>query len=400
MLLACSQSGPTQVNRGTDMALAVVDAGGDLAGNRPSTDLLLPAPADNVAPMIVDDGPPGTESVDVPFISVTLCVPGTSTCQTIDHVSVDTGSSGLRMVSTALAGLQLPQVGSLVECYQFADGYTWGSVRLADVKIAGEVAANLPIQVLGDSQSAVPGDCSSVGPSENTIADFGANGLIGINQLIPDCGSYCSDTRTIGTGAYYSCSGACSAVAVPDAQQVSNPIAFFAKDNNGALLELPDVGPSGATSLSGVLVFGIGTAANNGLGAASILTVDANGNFTTVYKGATLDTSFIDSGTNSLSFNDSSIKECGGADVGFFCPPSTLSLTATNQGQNGVTTNISFSVANADMLFANPNNWVFDNLGGPGYDNSSFAWGLPFFFGRSVFVGLDGKSSTGPYFAY
>jgi hypothetical protein len=359
--------------------------------------------------MIVDDGPPGTDSFDVPFVSVTLCVPGTDNCQTIDHVSVDTGSSGLRILSSVLSGVQLPQVmdaagDPLVECYQFDDGYTWGPVRRADVRIAGEVAANIPIQVIGDSQfSTVPRDCSSSGPPENTVIDFGSNGLIGLNQIVPDCGGYCSDATQIGTGAYYSCGGGgCAAVAVPDAQQVSNPVAFFAKDNNGAILEFSDVDPAGAVSAGGTLLFGIGTAANNALGGASVLTVDENGDFTTVYNGQKLDGSFLDSGTNSLSFNDSSIPQCRGDDSGYYCPPSTLSLSAQNVGLNGVTTTVSFSVANTDDLFSNPDFWVFDNLAGTG-DDDSFDWGQPFFFGRRVFVAIDGAATPGgpgPYFAY
>jgi hypothetical protein len=260
------------------------------------------------------------------------------------------------------------------------------------------------VQVAGDTQLPAPAECSAIGPSENTVLDFGSNGILGINQLIPDCGSECANTLTIATAAYYTCSAStCAATAVPVAQQVSNPIALFSRDNNGAVLVLPDVGPSGAPSVSGALVFGIGTAANNALGDASILTVDALGNFTTFYKGATFPTSFIDSGTNSLAFNDSSVQDCGGGNFGFFCPPATLSLTAQNQGRNGVITSVTFSVGNADTLFANPGTWVYDNLAGPGYDGMTFAWGLPFFFGRSVFIAIDGKATPGgdgPYFAY
>src|SRR5580658_9535007 len=68
-------------------------------------------PSDNTVPMVVNNGPPGAGgSQDVPFISLTLCVPGTTQCQTVDYVSVDTGSTGLRIVSSVLSkSLALPQ---------------------------------------------------------------------------------------------------------------------------------------------------------------------------------------------------------------------------------------------------------------------------------------------------
>jgi hypothetical protein len=44
------------------------------------------ASTNNVAPVVVNAGPPKSGSFDVPFISVTLCVPGTMNCQTLDYV--------------------------------------------------------------------------------------------------------------------------------------------------------------------------------------------------------------------------------------------------------------------------------------------------------------------------
>jgi Protein of unknown function (DUF3443) len=371
-----------------------------------------PPVVDNVAPMVVNAGPPGTLSVDVPFVSITICVPGTTQCQTIDYVSVDTGSQGLRIISSVLSkSIALPQAkattgSALAECYTFDDGYTWGSVRLADVKIAGEVATKIPIQIIGDPDfTSVPGDCSSTGPSEDTVADFGGNGIIGINQIVADCGDCCSDPGNIETGAYYSCSGSnCTAVAVADDDQVSNPIAFFGADNNGVVMQFPAVAAAGATMLSGSLIFGIGTAKNNDLGSAKVLTVDDNGNFSTIYKGKTLDTSFLDSGTSLLSFNDSSIPQCSGSELnGYYCPASPLSLTAQNVGRNGVTSTVTFSVESTATLFGNCSYDVFDDLAGTGLDNTSFDWGFPFFIGRAVYVALQGATTPGgkgPYFAY
>ncbi|HEY3819404.1 MAG TPA: DUF3443 domain-containing protein [Polyangiaceae bacterium] len=371
-----------------------------------------PVTGDNVAALVVDSGPPGTLSADVPYVSVTICIPGTTTCQTIDHITVDTGSSGLRIISSVLTSdLALPQVAStasssLVECFQFDDGFTWGSVRQADVELAGEVAQAIPVQLIGDPTFAtVPEDCSSSGPSENTVADFGAKGILGINQIVADCGPYCATQSPVATGSYYSCTGGtCTAVAVPVANQVSNPVAFFEKDSNGVVMQFPMVPAQGAATVSGSLVFGIGTADNNGLGSASVLMVDGEGNFTTTFDGQTLPTSFIDSGSNTFAFDDAAIPLCtSDLSGGFFCPPSTLDLMAENEGLNGVTSTVSFSVANSDALFGNASYSVFDDLGAPGVDNTSFDWGFPFFLGRSVFVAIDGAKTpggNGPYFAY
>ncbi|MGA7321505.1 MAG: DUF3443 family protein, partial [Candidatus Sulfotelmatobacter sp.] len=86
----------------------------------------------NVAPISVNGGPSGNYP-DAGFTSVTVCVPGTTTCQTIDGVLVDTGSSGLRILSSALT-LSLPQQNAsdgnpVVECLPFVSGYTWGPVQ-------------------------------------------------------------------------------------------------------------------------------------------------------------------------------------------------------------------------------------------------------------------------------
>jgi hypothetical protein len=360
--------------------------------------------------MVVNAGPTGG-AYDVPFISVTLCIPGTTTCQTIDSVTVDTGSSGFRVLSSVLASnIVLPQASAttgdpLVECFQFEDGYVWGSVRLVDLKIAGEIAAKVPIQIIADpAYPTVPSDCSSSGPDEGTLAVFGSDGIIGINQIVPDCGPACADTVSVETGAYYSCSGgACTPVAVVEADQVPNPIVDFAEDNNGAVLQFPAVPAAGAPTLAGSLVFGIGTRANNALGSAAVQTVDGNGNFTTVFNGATLSQSYIDSGTNLLAFNDGSIAQCTGAQLaGYYCPASPVALSAKNIGVNGVTTTVAFSVDDTQTLFGNASYAAFDDIAGTG-TTGTFAWGFPFFIGRNVFVALDGAATPGgkgPYVAY
>jgi hypothetical protein len=340
---------------------------------------------------------------------VTVCVPATTTCQTIDGVLVDTGSSGLRLLSSALT-ISLPQQKAgdgnpVVECLPFVSGYTWGPVQTADIQISGEKASAVPIQVMSDTDFPVPGACADRGSSEDTLGALGANGLLGVGNFAQDCGGACVATGAGNPELYYECpASGCVVTGESLAQQVQNPVALFATDNNGVILELPAVtGPE--ASISGSLIFGIGTQSNNGLSGATVYTVDSDGNFTTSYKSQPYNQSFLDSGSNGLYFLTSSasgIPVCPDAAF-FYCPSSTQNLSATNQGANGASGQVSFSVASADNLFNdNPSAFVFVNLAGP---NSlpGFDWGLPFFFGRNVYTAIEGMSTpggNGPYWAY
>jgi hypothetical protein len=359
----------------------------------------------NVQPITVGGGPTG-EYVDGAFTSVTVCTPGTSTCQTIDGILVDTGSSGLRILSSALTiGLtqqHAPDGNPVVECLPFLDSYTWGPVQTADIQIAGEKANALPIQVLSDSDFPVPNSCSDNGPSADTISSLGANGLLGVGSFAQDCGPACVSAGASNPELYYECPAAgCSVVGENLAQQVQNPVVLFATDNNGVVLELPAAG-SPAVSLSGSLIFGIGTESNNALNGATIYTLDEFGNFATTYSSQSYSGSFLDSGSNGIFFLTSGITgipDCSG----FYCPASTENLSATNKGANGASGTVNFSVGNADSLFNNnPMAAVFGDLAGPG-SADGFDWGLPFFFGRSVFTSIAGQPSPGgtaPYWAY
>ena len=133
-----------------------------------------PAPASNVLAVSVNGGP-NNDSLNQPFASVTICVPGTSNCQTIGGILIDTGSIGLRILASAVT-IPLPAQNNASgvptgECLAFVDGSViWGPVRTADVRLAGEQASSAPIQLIGgDAFSTVPGGCSSQGTWEALI---------------------------------------------------------------------------------------------------------------------------------------------------------------------------------------------------------------------------------------
>ena len=391
------------------------------AGSVPGTLITPPAATGiNSVPIVIDAGPvSGSREINVAYVQVTVCTPATTitaACQTVDHVALDTGSSGLRLLKSELySNLNLPAVtnggGAIGECLPFVIGATWGSVRYADIYLGGEVARNVPIQDIGDNPggaAAIPKDCVNAGGTiQDTQALLGSNGILGVGLFQNDC-DVCL-TRAI-PAAYYSCtSNGCTNSIVTAAQVVQNPVADFSQDNNGVLVNLPAVlSPDANTSLTGYLIFGIGTQQNNQLGSATVYATDVYGNFSTTYKGTAMNGSYIDSGSNALFFNDSSISTCH-VNTWTYCPTSLqmqTPLTATNTAASGgATGTVSFSIVNADQLFTNAS-VVAGNIGGPyGGSQPQFAWGLPFFFGRPVFTAISGVTPPsgvpiGPYFAY
>jgi len=395
--------------------LSVLSACGGGGGGTSTTQTFVSLPPSaanasdaNVALVSVEAGP--RNNVNIPYVSVTLCVPGSTTnCQTIDHIVVDTGSYGLRVFATSLATLTLPAhtIGgsaTISECAQFALQITaWGQVKVADLTIGNKRASSVPIQVMDVGSS----PCSGALMSPPTVTGTGliplsANGILGI-------GKYINDGQT-----YYNCANPTPTTCqiYPAAsQQVKNPIAAFTSDNNGAILQLPSVPSTGATRAPGYLIFGVETQSNNRIGTANIVPLNNSGYFTTTYQGRPYTNSIFDSGSNGLYFDDTAIPTgCYVSAPDFYCPPADLSLTASIRLATSSAL-VNFHVFNTSTLFTNVSNYVFNNLGGtitPNFTSSSsidpmFDWGLPFFFGRSVYTVLEGKTignMTGPFHAF
>lgn len=376
----------------------------------------------NVQAVSVNSGP-ANNFINGLFTSVTICVPGTSNCQTISNVQIDTGSEGLRLLSSVVT-LSLPPVNDnssnvLQECVQFADGsYIWGDIATADIQMAGEKGLSNSIQLIRNPhQFAVPSTCGTDPTKDlNTLTNLGANGIIGLGIFEQDCGFACSPSSTQVPAVYYLCPNTgCQVATVPLLTQLQNPVWTFPQDNNGFLISMPSVPELGAVSVAGSMIFGIGTQSNNTLGTAKIYTADPNtGNFQVTYNGTSYNQSYIDSGSNGLYILDSATLGNGMADctdpslAGFYCPPTgtIFSGTATNSGVVSPISSgqVTFKIANTnDLLTANSgNNWAFSDLGGS-FPNG-VDYGLPFFYGKSVFIGIENQtgpnSSVGPYWAY
>jgi len=376
------------------------------AKNSTNMTQFVTATGTNVVPVTVGGSLCGNNPyVNQPCVSVTICVPGTATCQTINNILLDTGSFGLRVFQSVISNLSLPSVTNTSgypygTCATFGIGADWGSVKKADVILGSEKASGISIQAIDSSFNNFSGNCNN-GQVDTNPTTAGFNGILGVGGFIHDCGTTC--TSLVNNGIYYACSGGtCTGSSISLANQISNPIVSMPTDNNGSILVLPDVASTGGTS-TGVFILGIGTSSNNSPpGGMNILTASAaNGYISTSFNSKTLN-SILDSGTNAFSFYDNAVSIC--TDISsFYCPSTTLTINPLQTGTNSVQTAPTIYVQNTDSLIAT-NNIVFNNLA---FTNSSasnlFIYGLPFYLGKAVFMGIETKSSSlasGIYWAY
>jgi hypothetical protein len=380
--------------------LSACGGGGD---SPPTSSQNSTLPSINLSPnsVSVNVGAGSAQNSNTLYVSVTICQPNTTICKTVDNIQLDTGSTGLRVLASAVSSLQLNAVtlnsAPIIECATFISGTAWGPVKFADVKMSSEVASSIPIQILADpSYSSIPSNCGGNQGTQisNTLK---TNGILGLGLFVNDNQNYFNCVPT----AQNNCR-----VSLNSSLQVQNPVSAFKVDNNGVIIKLPSVAATGTSLVTGSLIFGIDTQSNNSSAGANIIPTDSNGFFTTYFNNTTYTSSFIDSGSNALFFPAGSLSSvlvpCNSSLVaGFYCPSSTQSYTAALTLKNNVQATVSFSVANAQTLVAS-GNYAFSYLAGQ-VGGNLFDWGMPFFYGRSVYFGVTGRSSgagIGPYYAY
>lgn len=388
----------------------------------------------DAGPAALNTGTNGYTAFNEPYVTVTICAPGSTTnCQTIDHIILDTGSVGLRIIQPVLNASLLAALPTeadtssnpVGECYQYVNSYAFGSVRTADFSIAGERVAAMPFQAIGDSGifATVPASCSSGGGTAiTTVQDFGANGIIGIGTTTTDCGSFCTTNGGSSGAIYYDCSsGGCGSIigraasAAAPFQQLPNPVAAFATDNNGTIISLPSVPQRGVATLTGTVTFGIGTQTDNSLAAANVLPLTTSssrlgaGLLTATYQGKQLTQSFLDTGSNDYFFIDTTLAPCTDTDLtAFYCPAMPTLLSSLLTATNGATASGAFTLYSPLDVSGSSN--VAPGLGvnptlvtPPLPFANSFDFGIPFFFGRTVFTAIEGRpagSVSGPYVAF
>ena len=402
----------------------------------------------------VEDGPRSFSLVpnaNILYATVKVCKPNanpssTSDCQTIDKVLVDTGSVGLRLLSSQVSKLALEPLQIAVttnsttttqgawECFQFVVGGLWGKTAAVDVYLGSmQTQGPVAVQLIEDkpdtdpSKVKAPANCQLWADNAlyETATGLGANGILGIGSTNLDCGSTCLSVATGIDAQYYGCplgqpqAGGCTAARVDLNQQVSNPVsALPAPYNDGVVIAMPAVNDPGASTATGELVFGVGTLP---AGTTRVqLGVDYQNkpasylNITTQFNGHTFVDSYLDTGTNFLRFSDSSIPLCV-SDAISYCRTALGDLSALlsdgdNPLQNPVT--VPFRVGNSDALLQTSNT-AFGSLaaaisaGDPtnpsAKNTSTFAWGLPFFYGKRVYQSIwdiTSNSSPAPWYAW
>lgn len=355
----------------------------------------------NVIPVSVSCG-----YLNEPCVSVTVCNPTSGKCQVVDNILLDTGSYGLRVFSSQIQAIGLTSVTSggntLAECQFYLDNSAdWGPVAMANVQLGNETTSRpVPIQIIdADFPGSQSAGCAN---PDDTPANSGYNGILGVGPHVADCGPACAPGSLVD-GNYFTCTsgGQCSNTRVAESAQVSNPVAYLPQDNNGIAIILPSISSAGVAGANGYLLLGIGTSSNNTASNVTVIPTDQFGDFATTFEGKTYPGSFVDSGSNALFFPKTNTGLSTDSN-GFYTTSKGLQPFTAQMSDGVHNYEVDFNVLSSDIAFSQYSpNLAFNDVAAELSGN--FDWGLPFFFGRTVYVGIEGTSSNlglGPYFAY
>lgn len=371
----------------------------------------------------LDVGAAYANSLTTRLASVTVCIPGTATCNTIGPLLVDTGSTGLRVDSAHLTARGLGALATTTDSYGNLQGtcvvygdasYHWGPVKSASVQLGSEVAATMPIQSIdynfGDAGAQCQQNAGMVVHQDSFTANY--KGIIGIKFFKQDCGTACLSNAGNTIPSYYGCtlaaSGTCGMIAMPLASQLQNPIAMLAGDNNGYLIDLSTMpnGTTGSSSVTGLLYFGVGTQSNNTPpNTVTKLVADPSyGNVAAVFNGSTIP-AIIDSGSNANYFQYNGSKCTALNQTAFFCPATSWSFSVKLLGYIGANyINTTVPVGNYTTLLSYANTAYYNIAGSiPAGLSGTFDLGLPFFFGKKIYYGMEQSATSlgnGPYIAF
>jgi hypothetical protein len=302
----------------------------------------------------------------------------------------------------------------------------WGANAYAVVGLGRQSTSRIPVQLIEDDLAAAiqaPANCIAAADNQilTSAGTLGSNGILGIGSTNLDCGDICLNASYVANATfvqYYGCPPGASSAAtcnttakVAADQQMPNPISALLNSNyrNGVVLVMPAVTGLGAVSASGELILGVDTVAggaglsNNMVppGTAKVqLGVDSTNlpaylNITTQLSlatgGLTFNSSYLDTGTNGLFFAipSATLPLCTGST--WYCPKATTSFNAVLSNGGSTTLNpvgVTLEVGNAEALFSTSNTAFVSASGTAPAGSTAFAWGMPFFYGRRVYMSI------------
>lgn len=386
--------------------------------------------ANNIIPLCVGADRVSV-SANIPQISLTICVPGTSTCQTIDHILVDTGSTGLFLFSKQtqgvldLAATPLPQAkdsnGNLLyDCMAYGGNSNAGGTYIADVYLNGShYATQQTIGVFGTVENQASQLCSFNKNANQTINDYvlsnpqtqqvglGFNGILGVGALKPSI----DDSSTLSCNSQFQCTPF-NWYNGTNLHGYSNILAQLNNDSNGFGLSIPSPsinvnGGFNGQALQGQLILGINTQTDNQVSVAQkIMTLIQPSSLTVIPSGflnASLEQStaqvLVDSGTNGILISSTFASYFAGLGITPTQPSNaisalqvasstqqqTFSLTLTDAAQNTSTQSLSLTT----NTVINPlwQSGVIPDFGFF-FTNSNTAQniilGIPFFMGKTI----------------
>ena len=369
-------------------------------------------------------------NINTPCVSVTICpdnAPTSSTCTTVNNILIDSGSGGLRVFRSLLTNTNLTiestsNGNEIADCVTYGDGSaTWGPMALATLTLESlSTTQSIPIQLIDSTypNTTTSAICQSTDGLPTTPTTLGFNGLLGTVPIVYD-----------NVSSYYSCNqNSCTQIINPQESQVAaNPIAFLpAGYENGVTFKFPALGDTGAINAEGFAIFGVGTNIDNtppdsvNLNyypiSSSTVPTGADGQSTTIPISmlTSLDDSpnitygFLDTGSNYLYFDDSNIPKTVTNYSYYYSPSNLVTLQPYNTTkaydsvlEESVATSI--NVYNGNYLFGQTNNSAFNDNAAPYGVPYYIDYGLPFFFGKTIYMCFEGKvcnGIAGPYWAF
>lgn len=368
----------------------------------------------NQVPISIGSGLNG-DGINTMYISLTMCSNSSGTsCQTVDNIILDTGSFGVKINKSALPEsfvLILPRVttnagNEVYACNTFGSGYVFADEHYAALNLAGTMTNDVVVQIIENSPSAeIPDSCIAKGPFDD-FSNFGANGIIGINPALTLSNSSVLLYKKDINGIYKALTSS-EESGLPVLNQ--NPLPSLVTNNNGFVVSIPPVTQNTNTNVTGTLILGINTEANNQITNQTNLIVASESDLSVVCNSACFYSKIsnpestipavFDSGTNGWVFMSNTLPQC---DYGY-CPTSPTVWTSSVYSYN-FAANESYPISatiSADEV-VNGQSISFAVMPGWGYYNynNQTLYGSPFFFGKNIYVVFPTQQNVNPIWGF